>query len=82
MEISPNGMSLRCYDMSDMFLYSKFNQDISNWDVSNVTNMSRMFTFSSFNKDISKWNIRKDSETYSIFANAPIKEQFKPSLQS
>ena len=69
-------------DMSDMFLYSKFNQDISKWDVSNVTNMSRMFVFSSFNGDISKWNIRKDCETYSIFANAPIKEQFKPRLQS
>ena len=26
-----------------MFLYSKFNSDISNWDVSNVTNNAYMF---------------------------------------
>ena len=30
-------------DMSDMFAYSKFNVDISGWDVSSVTNMSGMF---------------------------------------
>ena len=31
-------------DMSDMFSNSKFNGDISNWDVSNVTNKRRMFS--------------------------------------
>ena len=30
-----------------------FNQDISSWDVSNVTDMSGMFYESAFNQDIS-----------------------------
>ena len=30
-------------DMSYLFEYTHFNGDISNWDVSNVTNMHRMF---------------------------------------
>jgi surface protein len=34
-----------------------FNGDISNWNVSNVTNMYAMFAFSSFNQDISKWDV-------------------------
>ena len=29
--------------MKAMFAGSSFNQDISNWDVSNVTNMTGMF---------------------------------------
>jgi len=34
-----------------------FNQEIGNWDVSNVTNMEVMFISSSFNKSISNWNV-------------------------
>lgn len=35
-----------------------FNDDISNWDVSNVTNMSGMFDRArSFNGDLSSWNV-------------------------
>ena len=30
-------------DMADLFFGSKFNGDISDWDVSNVTNMDSMF---------------------------------------
>ena len=37
---------------------NSFNQDISNWDVSSVTDMWGMFAaVPSFNQDISKWNI-------------------------
>jgi surface protein len=39
--------------MSYMFENSKFNGDISNWDVSNVINMFCMFDSSEFNGDIS-----------------------------
>jgi surface protein len=39
------------------FKRSKFNGDISQWNVSNVTNMSSMFQRSNFNGDISKWNV-------------------------
>ena len=38
-------------DMSEMFFTSKFNGDISKWDVSNVTDMSGMFYVSEFNGD-------------------------------
>ena len=44
-------------DMSYLFHYSKFNGDISKWDVSNVKSMQGMFAYSDFNKDISKWNV-------------------------
>jgi len=39
--------------MSHMFAYSKFNRNISNWNVNNVENMSFMFKLSKFNQDIS-----------------------------
>ena len=34
-----------------------FNQDISSWDVSNVTNMYTMFSGTQFNQDISSWDV-------------------------
>ncbi len=41
-------------DMSYLFLNTDFNGDISNWNVSNVTNMYCMFyNCNKFNKDIS-----------------------------
>ena len=40
-----------------MFARSKFNGDISGWDVSRVENMSAMFNDSKFNKNISKWDV-------------------------
>ena len=40
-------------DMSNLFAYTNFNGNISNWDVSNVKDMKYMFEFSIFNNDIS-----------------------------
>ena len=40
-----------------MFEWSKFNGDISQWDVSSVTNMDSMFKCSKFNGDINLWNV-------------------------
>ena len=44
-------------DMSRLFADCFFHGDISEWDVSNVTNMSHMFDGNSkFNGDLSKWD--------------------------
>ena len=42
-------------DMNYMFYTSKFNGDISNWDVSNVKNMYCMFDKSPLEKNPPKW---------------------------
>lgn len=44
-------------DMSELFAYSSFNGDISQWDVSQVKSMSGMFKTSFFNGDISQWDV-------------------------
>ena len=46
---------------------TKFNQDISEWDVSNVTNMERMFAYAvDFGIDIRNWNV-KNANIYWMF---------------
>ena len=46
----------------------EFNQDISSWDVSNVTDMGSMFhQASSFNQDISGWNTSSVTNMSSMF---------------
>jgi len=48
-----------------------FNQDISNWDVSNVTTMSYMFyAAKSFNQDISNWDVSNVTNMSFMFENA------------
>jgi surface protein len=48
--------------------YSDLNPDISQWDVSSVTDMTCMFMWcGNFNKDISKWNVRNVEKTNWMF---------------
>jgi len=50
---------------------TNFNQDISNWDVSNVTDMSKMFgNASAFNQDIGDWNVGNVTNMNSMFRMA------------
>ena len=59
-------------DMSNLF-YRKtaFNQDISNWDVSNVNNMNSMFQDAeSFNQTIDIWDVSKVTQMKSMFERA------------
>ena len=47
-----------------------FNQDISGWDTSKVTNMSRMFfQTSTFDQDISSWDVSNVS-SFSSFSTS------------
>ena len=46
------------FNASDNKIFENFNGDISQWNVSNVTNMKRMFYWCyKFNGDISGWNV-------------------------
>ena len=59
-----------------------FNQDISSWDVSNVTNMSYMFYWcNSFNQDISFWDISKVISIKCMFDYCKIQEKYKPKFR-
>ena len=52
-------------DMSSLFKGTNFNGDISNWNVSNVTNMGSMFYgCTKFNQDISSWDVSNVTYRY------------------
>ena len=51
--------------------FKTFNQDISSWDTSNVTNMSTMFVNAkSFNQDIGSWDTSNVTDMSAMFYNA------------
>ncbi len=60
--------------MSNMFNRSAFNQDISKWNVSRVTNMVNMFESTPFNQDISKWNVSNVTNMNDMFASTPFNQ--------
>ncbi len=58
-------------DMSYLFANTIFNQDISNWDVSNVETMDGMFAENEyFNQPIGKWNTHSAINMADMFCSA------------
>jgi len=58
-------------DMSSLFHgVTELKADISNWDVSKVTNMGHIFKYSTFNPDISKWNVSNVTDMRLAFCDA------------
>lgn len=50
---------------------TEFNQDLSGWDVSNVTDMNNMFYYAqNFNGDLSAWDVSSVTNMTSMFSNA------------
>ena len=65
----------RILDMSSIFYNDgeeeNFNQNISSWDVGNVTNMGSMFKFlESFNQDLSYWDVGNVTNMNRMFEGA------------
>ena len=57
-------------DMSELFEYSNFNENINDWDVSNVTNMSRMFySCRNFNQPLDNWDVSNVTDMCCMFEN-------------
>ena len=67
-------------DMSGLFGVTDFNGDISQWDVSNVTDMRDMFYgCSNFNQDISNWDVSNVIDAYDMFSGC---ENFNQDISS
>jgi hypothetical protein len=67
-------------NMSEIFYNSDFNQNISEWDISNVTNLQSMFwgTYY-FNQPIGNWDVSNVTNMHRMFAgtfylNQPIED--------
>ena len=60
----------RIKNMDDVFMYSLFEGDISQWNTSNATSMDSMFSGTTkFNSDISKWDVSNVITMDYMFAN-------------
>ena len=61
-------------DLTGVFSYpnGSFNGDISEWNVSSVTDMSWMFWKSQFRGDISRWSVPEDANMKLMFYGSPL----------
>ena len=71
--------------MNSMFYHAAtFNQDISKWNVSNVTNMSNMFMGAKeFNQNINNWMVIKSPNMTDMFLGPDeFPDEYKPNVES
>ena len=59
--------------MQQLFKNSPFNQDISQWDVSNAYDMLSVFENSEFAGNISQWNTSNVYAMSNMFRNSKMK---------
>ena len=79
-EITPQNAATTCTsgitDMSSLFNQVIFNEDISSWDVSDVTNMNQMFAESfAFNQPIGFWDVSSVTDMNGMFFMASAFDQ-------
>jgi len=55
--------------MRSMLSSTSFNQDISSWSTSLVTDMAYLFSGTPFNQDISNWDTAKVTDMDEMFRN-------------
>ncbi|MEM6685241.1 MAG: BspA family leucine-rich repeat surface protein, partial [Bacteroidota bacterium] len=53
---------------------TSFNQDISNWDVSNVLRFQGMFRVSGFNQPLNNWNVQNAVDMRNMFFGTPFNQ--------
>ena len=58
-----------------MFAESDFNQDITGWDVSNITDMTSLFATTPFNQNISGWTTSNVTEMNAMFSSNSVFNQ-------
>lgn len=66
--VVPSTLPAHITTLVDMFSESRpFNQDLSGWDTSNVTNMSGTFAYSNYNQPLNSWNTSKVTNMSGMF---------------
>ena len=61
--------------VDSMFAESDFNQDITGWDVSNITDMTSLFATTPFNQNISGWTTSNVTEMNAMFSSNSVFNQ-------
>ena len=63
-------------DASYAFYRSSFNNDISGWDTSSITNMSHMFLgASAFNQPLDNWNVSNVTDMSAMFTDSVLNQE-------